>query len=57
MSEIKKPLIKLLDGSTYIAMDGDYVITEDHSVNDIIRFIYEQMGTDISELKYLVDNF
>jgi len=57
MSEIKKPLIQLGEGSTYTAQAGDYVITEDHSINDIIRFIYVQMGNDLSYLKYLVDNF
>jgi pyoverdine/dityrosine biosynthesis protein Dit1 len=57
MSEIKKPLIKLVEGSVYTAGAEDYVITDDHTISDIIRFIYAECGNDISELKYLVDNF
>jgi len=39
MSEIKKKLIKLREGEVYTASGEDYVITEGHTISDIIRYL------------------
>ncbi len=39
MAEIKKSLIKLKEGEKYTATGEDYVITEDHTINDILRYL------------------
>ncbi len=53
--EIKKDLIKLREGGTYIAGSDDYLITEDMSLNDVIRWMVAQ--SDIVEIKCLIDMF
>ena len=39
IGEIKKKLIKLKEGDNYKATGEDYVITEDHTINDILRYL------------------
>lgn len=52
MPEIKKKLIKLPEGSTYTSTGDDYVITEDHTISDVLRFILDQ--SSISEVKFIM---
>lgn len=53
MGEIKKDLIKLEEGRPYIAGAYDFVITEHHTLSDIVRFCVKQ--GDIETIKFLVD--
>ena len=56
MSEIKTALLKIPAELKYFADDKErtsdgetFVITEDHTINDILRFCVEQ--TDLEEVK------
>lgn len=53
MPEIKKKLIKLSEGSNYRATGEAYVITEDHSLFDVLMFIVDQ--SSLSGLKCFVE--
>ena len=46
MSEIKTDLIKLEEGQAYVAKVDDYVITDEHTLADIIRFMIAQADID-----------
>ena len=52
--EIKKDLIKVEEGNEWLASANNYVITEEHSLSDVIRFAVSQC--DYEEIKYIVDN-
>lgn len=52
MAEVKTDLIKLIEGETYTAEAEDYLIKDDHTLSDIIRFCIEQ--SDLEEVKYLI---
>ena len=63
MPEIKKELLKLVDGSTYSvgtsirrAVGDEYVITEDHTLADIFRFLVEQCG-GTTEIHFMLEEF
>lgn len=53
MAEIKTPIIKLKEGQLYIAGSEDYLITEYHTVADIMRFVVSL--SDIDDIQYLID--
>ena len=53
MSEIKTDLIMLRTGEVYQAGDNDYVITDDHTHCDILRFVVADLGLD--ETKFLLE--
>ena len=44
MPEIKVPLSKLAEGVPYVPEAECYVITEENSLADILRFCYDQVG-------------
>jgi len=46
MSEIKTAVIKMNHGGTYIAREGDYMITDKHTLADIMRFMVDQADID-----------
>lgn len=47
MSEIKTPLLRLVEGETFTAdEDGALVITEAHTHADILRYIVGDIGAD-----------
>lgn len=52
--EIKTELIKLEEGSYWVEGEENYLITEEHTLTDIIRFAISQSSYD--EIKYLVDS-
>ena len=52
MSEIKTKLFKLNEGQSYIAGREDYVITEQHTLTDILRHLVMEGGKE--ELVYLL---
>lgn len=52
--EIKKELIKLEEGESYIPGPDSYVITEDHTLADILRFCVEQV--DKEDCLYILNN-
>lgn len=54
MSEIKTPLIELEEGQIYKAKKNDFVITDDHTFSDIIRFLISQ-GCDKEEAMMLYE--
>jgi len=56
MSELKKDLIKLVYGTARIAKGEEHVITEDHSINDVLRWVVEQLQGDKSEVEFLLKN-
>jgi hypothetical protein len=53
MAEIKTPLIRLTEGEPYIAGPDEVVITEAHSIADIVRYAVECSSVD--EVRYLVE--
>ena len=55
MIEIKKELIELDCGVQYTPGESDYVITEDHSLADIIRFVVLMSGGDTEDARYILD--
>lgn len=58
MSEVKKDLIKLPEGKPYIAGPDEYVITEAHTLSDILRFLVGCAGKDGHEdIQYLLDEY
>ena len=54
MSEIKKELITLGAGNEYTAQEGDVLITEQHTIMDIIRYLHKVTGNSKEELACLV---
>jgi DNA-directed RNA polymerase subunit L len=53
MPETKTPLIKISENQKYKAEGETYIITEDHSLADVVRWCIEQ--SDKEEVKYLVE--
>lgn len=54
MTEIKKELLLLIEGEKYTSTGEDYVITENHSIADVLRFLITQC--DKSEILFILDN-
>ena len=54
MSEIKKPVTKLMEGKIYMAAADDYLITEQHTIADIVRYLVDICG-GTEEIEYLLD--
>ncbi|MEE9459642.1 MAG: hypothetical protein V3V84_07765 [Candidatus Bathyarchaeia archaeon] len=52
MSEIKRKLLKLDEGKSHTSQVEEYVITEDHSLCDVLRFVIDEIG--VEESKYLL---
>lgn len=53
MTEIKTDLIKLEEGKPYTPGPDEYVITETHSIADIVR--YAVSCADADEVRYFLD--
>lgn len=53
MSEVKTDLIKI-ETNTFIEDNHEYIITENHTLTDILRFVVKQEGS-IEGVKYLLD--
>ncbi len=53
MTEVKTSLFKLSEGETYTAEAEDYLITDNHTLSDIIRFCIEQSSPE--EVKCLIE--
>ncbi len=51
--EIKTNLTKLSEGDKYIAGPDEYVITDDHSHADLLRFMIADIG--IEDVQCLLD--
>jgi len=56
MPEIKTKLIELSENEIYTSKGEEYVITEKHSLADILRFLIDQADNDKGEIKYLLEN-
>ena len=54
MSEIIKEVKQLEEGGTHIAGCEDFLITEDHTINDVLRLLIKQAGGK-EDLVYLLD--
>ena len=48
MSEIKKELLHPKEGTNYIVGADDYIITKDHTLSDILRFLVKE--SDANEI-------
>lgn len=46
MAEIINPVVKQEEGTTYVFGPEDYLITEKHTIADILRFAMSQVGND-----------
>ena len=53
MAEIKQDLIHLKEGESYTAKENDYVITDKHTLNDILRFAISCSNKE--EIRYLAN--
>lgn len=61
MSEIKVELIKIMSGSQYlvndkimVADDETYVITESHTLADILRYVVKCANGDVEHISVLL---
>ncbi len=55
MSEVITPLIKLEEGQEYTAGPDNFVITEEHTISDILRFVVTGCcGHDKSEAETIL---
>jgi hypothetical protein len=54
MAEIRFPVTQLIEGDTYIAGPEEYLITERHTICDVLRFLIDKSG-GVDELKFLID--
>lgn len=52
MPELKLELIRLIEGQPYTPGPDEYVVTENHTLHDIIRFCIQQ--GDIQDVLELV---
>lgn len=51
MAEVKTPLIFLEEGETHTAdSDGAYVITENHTHSDILRYVVNDIGENALDI-------
>ena len=58
MAEIKKNLIKLEEGKTYTAGPDQYLITEEHTLSDVLRYLVGQAGPDgWEDIQYLLNEY
>ena len=55
MSEIKTNLKELVEGELYMPGADEVVITEHHTISDILRHCVKCSGDEIDEIKYLID--
>lgn len=55
MSEIEASLIKLENGDNYTASGDEYVITENHSISDVLRHLIVEAGGNVDDIKYILD--
>jgi len=56
MGEIKTEIKELPEGSTRIAVAGDYLITGNHTIADIIRWVVDDIcNGDKSDVEYLIN--
>lgn len=46
MGEIKTQLAELAEGTTHLCGPDEYLITEDHTLADVVRWLIEQTGDD-----------
>lgn len=53
VSEIKTKLIQLESGQNYRATGDDFVITENHSFNDVCRWLVDQ--SSVEDVKYILE--
>lgn len=54
MAEIIRRLAALEEGEQYTPKADEHVITEDHSISDVLRFLIEDCKMDKEELIYLI---
>lgn len=52
--EIKKDIEPLEEGKTHTAEAGDFLITESHTIGDIVRFAVSQ--SDINDIQFILNN-
>lgn len=55
MSEIKTEVKQLEEGKEYIAGCDEYLITENHNLSDILRFVISQGGNDKDHIMYILE--
>jgi len=55
MAEICTELVILQEGVAYTPATVEYVITENHTLSDILRFVMKHGSMDKQELKHLID--
>jgi len=58
MPEIKKDLVKLTEGEPYIPGPNEFVITDDHTISDVVRYAISCSGREEVEtiLAMMSDN-
>lgn len=55
MAEIKTPVVKATEGERHTFGPDEYLITENHTLSDILRFLLEQCGDDPSEILHMLE--
>lgn len=54
MTEIKTKLIPINDGDKHISLGEEYVITENNSTTDVLRFLVNEAQGDIDGMIFLL---
>lgn len=54
MAEIRTPVTKAISGVTHVFGHDEYLITERHTLSDILRFLIQQAGGP-EEVRSLLD--
>lgn len=55
MSEIKTKVIQLEEGKQYTAGCDEYLISENHNLSDILRFVISQAGNDKAHVMAILE--
>ena len=55
MSEIKTEIVKLQEGKQYTAGCDEFLITENHNLSDILRFVIAQAGNDKDHIMSILE--
>jgi hypothetical protein len=58
MGEVKTDIIKLTEGEPHVASADDYLITENHTISDILRWLVNDVcGGDKSDIEFMLREY
>lgn len=48
------PLRRLVEGEAYVPGPDEYVVLPEHSIEDVLHYLLEEIGGDKEDLEYLL---